>query len=92
MVDQMDRVLQSIADPLMRAVVRSGCIRLGNEADITLGSKVMREELKLLLCKDHDTEGKYADERALAMTAGSGLAMASLTAECIRRIIAERAP
>lgn len=81
-----DAALKATADQLMRAVVNSGAIRRGNEADISLGSRIMREELKAFLF-----EPKYADERALTLGAGSSLAMASLTAECIRRIVAERA-
>jgi hypothetical protein len=45
----------------------------------------MREELKAFLFGE-----KYADERALTLTGGSGLAMASLAAECIKRILAEK--
>lgn len=83
-----DAVTQT-ADNLMRAVVRSGCIRRGVEGDITLAVQVMRQELKSFL---DTSSSKYADERALTMTGQSGLAMASLVAECIRRIIEERKP
>lgn len=82
-----DQALKQTADSLMRAVVNSGAIRRGNDSDITLGSKVMREELKSFLYAD---DPKYDDERELTKTGQSGLAMMSLTAECIRRVIAER--
>jgi hypothetical protein len=56
------QALTETTQTLMRAVVNSGCIRQGNEGDVTLAVKVMREELKAFL----DTENpKYADERAL---------------------------
>jgi hypothetical protein len=74
---------------LMRAVVRSGAVR---DCDANLATRVMREELKAFLTANTDPSGKYADERELVMTGQSGLAMASLTAECIRRILAERLP
>ena len=91
MADEMDRVISGIADPLMRAVVRSGCIRTGRESDLTLGCKVMREELKALIIADQDPAGKYKDERELARFGwNSHLVMASVTAECIKRILAER--
>jgi hypothetical protein len=90
MTDRMDSIINALGTQLMTAVVRSGCIRKGREFDIALASRVMREELKMLLVKDLDGAGKYDDERAVAMGTGSGLAMASVTAECIRRILAER--
>lgn len=90
MTDNLDRTITALGTQLMTAVVRSGCIRHGNQADIELASKVMREELKSFVIADMDTDGKYADERALALTGGHGLAMASVVAECIRRILAER--
>lgn len=77
--------ISALANSLMRAVVNSGCIRSG-EQDATLAIEVMREELKLFLTAD-----KYADERSLVLGGGSSyIAYASLTAECVRRIIAER--
>jgi hypothetical protein len=82
-----DRALTQTADQLMRAVVRSGCTRPGNEADIRLAVLVMREELKAFIGGD----AKYEDERQVCLTGQSGLALASLAAECIRRILAERA-
>lgn len=88
MTDQLDHTISDLATSLMTAVVRSGCMRTGQDADYGLGAKIMREELKAFICADSD---KYVDERALALTGGHGLAMASLTAECIRRILAERA-
>ena len=86
-----DQALKQTSQALMTAVIRSGCIREGehHDADIILAVKVLREELKCFLGLEGEA-AKYEDERALAMTAGSGLAMASLTAECIRRIVAER--
>lgn len=91
MTDSLDRTISTLANSLMTAVVRSGCIRAGNEADVTLASVVMRQEMKLFIVADHDATGKYADERALVSTGNSGLAMASLVAECIKRIATERA-
>jgi hypothetical protein len=88
MTDAVTQTCQS----LMRAVVRSGCIRSGRFADddVSLATRVMREELKAYLFGE--PTHKYADERALTLTGQSGLAMASLTAECIRRVLAERTP
>jgi hypothetical protein len=56
-----------------------------NEGDIAVAVRVLREEVKAFLF-----DPKYEDERQLALTSGSGLAMASLTATCIQRIVAER--
>jgi hypothetical protein len=78
--------VDSTANALMTAVARTGAVRQGNEGDLDVAVKVMREELKAFL-----TEPKYADERSLTLTGGQGLAMASLVAECTRRILAERA-
>lgn len=77
-----DQALKQTADQLMRAVVNSGAVR---HQDADLACRIMREELKAFLF-----EPKYADERALTLTGGTGLAMASISAECIRRILAER--
>ena len=87
-----DANVTAVANQLMRAVVRSGCIRHGNESDISLASSVMREELKALLFADMPGGDKYTDERALIMSTGhaNGLAFASIAAECVRRILAER--
>lgn len=76
--------VQATAEQLMRAVVNSGAIRSADQ-DADLACRIMREELKAFLF-----DAKYADERALTLTSGSGLAMMSLTAECVRRILAER--
>lgn len=76
--------IKSLADRLMRAVVGAGVVR---PQDIDVALRVMREELKLFLVGE-----KYADERELAHSpAGSSLAFASLSAECARRVVTERA-
>ena len=84
--------LQTNADPiarlantLMRAVVNSGAIRSADQ-DAGIAIKIMREELKAFIADE-----KYADERAIIATGAEHLAFASLTAECVRRIVAERA-
>lgn len=74
--------IASTAKSLMQAVVRSGAVR-SQDADVAC--RVMREELKSFLFGE-----KYADERALTLTGGSQLAFASLTTECVRRILQER--
>lgn len=79
-----DLAIKQTADRLMRAVVESGVIR-SFEQDGDLAVRIMREELKALLFAD-----KYADERAIALTGGSGLAWASLLATCLHRIANER--
>ena len=100
----MSYYLTQTCESLMRAVVRSGCIRdtdHQHDADVLLATRVMREELRRFISAGHDLDmaqaagspvGKYVDERALALTGQSGIAMASLVAECIRRILAERQP
>ena len=88
----MSDAITETCNNLMRAVARSGCIREGRTADYTLGARIMREELKAFLFADQDQTDKYSDERALTLTGQSGLAMSSLVAECIRRILGERAP
>jgi hypothetical protein len=90
MTDQLDRTISTLATSLMTAVVRSGCMRYGNEADYALGETIMRQELKAFICADEDTAGKYVDERALALSGQSALAMRSLTAACVLRIANER--
>ena len=83
----MDAITKT-CETLMRSVVRSGAIRTGREDDISLSVRVMREELKALV----DTSNpKYENEREVALSGRSGLAMAALTAECILRITQERA-
>ena len=79
-----DTNVTAVAGQLMRAVVRSGVIR---QQDAAVAAHIMREELKALLFGE-----KYADERALIVTNGhaDGLVFASLVAECVRRILAER--
>lgn len=78
-----DSTVTATANQLMRAVVATGAVR---SQDADLACAVMREELKAFLFGD-----KYADERALTLTGQSGLAFASLVAECTKRIVAERA-
>lgn len=71
-----------LANTLMRSVVNSGAVSTAN-ADVAV--RIMREELKAFIADD-----KYADERALVQTGGEHLAMASLTTECVSRILADR--
>lgn len=78
--------ITALADTLMRAVVASGAIRRGDDRDIETAVLVMREEVKEFLAGD-----RYADERSLAQTGQHVLAMASLTATCVTRILAARA-
>lgn len=80
----MSDPITAIADRLMRAVVATKCIRSADQ-DGEIAVTVMREELKAFIAGE-----KYADERALTMTGGHHLAFASLAAECVRRIVAER--
>jgi hypothetical protein len=80
-----DRTIKNLAEGLMKAVVRMGVVRKGFDNDYTVAVRVMREELKAFL---FDT--KYTDERELVKTGGHNLAMASVVAECGRRILAER--
>jgi len=78
-----------VANALMRAVARTKFIRHGTDhydADVDVACRVIREELKAFLLSP-----QYADERAIVMTGGHSLAFASLAAECVRRIAAERA-
>lgn len=83
-----DSITQT-ANSLMRAVANTGCIRSADQ-DAEVAVRVMREELKSFLTLD---DAKYADERALVQGAGpTGLAFASLVAECAKRILAERSP
>lgn len=89
-----DRALQDTANALMRAVVASKAIRTGTEhyeGDLTVAVRVMREELKSFLDVS-PSNAKYRDERAIALTGQSGLALASVIAESIYRICQERAP
>lgn len=86
----MDAAINIISAKLMTVVVRTGCIRADHDGDCKVAVKVMREEMKLFIVADHDQDGKYVNERSLALTGQHGLAMASLTAECVRRILAER--
>lgn len=84
-----DRTITALADTLMRAVVRSGAMRTDtphHEADVALAVSIMREELKAFLF-----DAKYADERALAMVGQDNLALQSLAAECVSRLVKERA-
>lgn len=81
-----DNVTQT-AQALMRAVVASGCIRREVDSDSSVAVQVMREELKAFLLSP-----RYADQRELALTGRHNLAMASLAAECVARILKERAP
>ena len=76
--------IAAVADRLMRAVARTGCAK---PEDAELATRIMREELKEFLAGP-----KYADERALVMTAPGreSLAFASLVTECARRIVAEK--
>lgn len=76
--------IANLADTLMRSVVNSGCIRSADQ-DAAIAVKIMREELKAFIAGD-----KYADERAIIQTGGHHIAFASLTTECIKRILAER--
>lgn len=73
-----------LANTLMRSVIATNAIRSADQ-DGEVAVRIMREELKAFL-----TAEKYADERAIVATGGEHLALASLTAECIRRIVAER--
>jgi hydroxyethylthiazole kinase-like sugar kinase family protein len=82
-----DSTVKNLADDLMRGVIATGCVR---SADADVACRVMREEMKAMLFADMDPAGKYANERAIALTGGHGLAMASLVTECARRILAER--
>lgn len=75
-----------LANTLMRAVVRAGCIRSADK-DGDIAVRVMREELKAFVAGP-----AYADERELAKTGGHQLAMASLVTACVSRILAERVP
>lgn len=79
----MSDPISALCNSVMRAVVRTGCIVSdGSPRDnVAAAVAVMREELKAFLIAD-----RYADERALAQTGGEHLAMASLVAECVRRI------
>ena len=80
-----DRAVASLCDTVMRAVVKAGAVRSFDQ-DGDLAIKIMREELKSFLF-----DAKYADERALVVERGNQqLAVASLVAECVQRIIAER--
>jgi hypothetical protein len=81
----MFQAVDQTANALMVAVARTGCVRQGNEADLDVAVKVMREELKAFL-----TDDKYASERAVTLTGGQSLAMASLVVNCTSRILAER--
>lgn len=77
--------ITALCNTVMQAVVRSGAIRRGVDADIEVGIRVMREEVKAFIAGP-----AYADERALALTGGHQLAMSSLLASCVARILAER--
>jgi hypothetical protein len=79
----MEQTVSLLCQHVMRAVASTGAVR---SEDAELACRIMREELKSFLFA-----GKYADERAVAMTGNSNLAVASLKAECVRRILAERA-
>ena len=80
-----ERNVKNLAEGLMKAVARMGVIRRGFDNDYTVAARVMREELKAFLF-----DAKYTDERELVKTGGHNLAMASVVAECGRRILAER--
>lgn len=88
-VDRVDLVGAQLANVLMRAVVASGAIRGGNEEDLVLSVRIMREELKAFV---DPQSGRYADERAVAKMPGPGaqLAFSALVAECVVRILRER--
>lgn len=80
----MRDLIADLAQRLMRAVVAAGITADDTETAV----RVMREEVKAFLTGDG---GKYADERALVgQPGGDRLAFASLVAECVRRIAAER--
>lgn len=74
-----------LSDNLMRAVVRSDAVRLGNDGDITLAVSVMREELKAFLF-----DARYADERHCVLTGNQQIAVGSLYTTCVSRILQER--
>jgi hypothetical protein len=78
--------IKQTADQMMRAIVRSGCLDGFSPDQLDRAVGIMREELKAMV---DTTNPKYADERAVALTGNSGLAMASMVAECIERIINE---
>lgn len=86
----MTHAVTQLADTLMRAVVASGAVR---EEDADIACKIMRAEMKAFLMPSEDPANKYQPARELAQTGlpgAAGLAMASLTAECIKRILEER--
>lgn len=73
----------ALSERLMQAVARSGLV---SPDDAQLACTVMREELKAFVCGGP----KYADERYLVLTGADKLAWASLVAEVLRRITAEK--
>lgn len=75
-------IVTAAANELMRAVVATGCVR---DEDCAMAAQIMREELTAFL-----TDARYADERAITLTGQSGIALASLVAKCVHRIIANQ--
>lgn len=77
-----DHAVSRLCDQVMRSVSRCGI----TADDAEIACKIMREEIKSFLFDD-----KYDDERKLVLTGNQTLAVQSLTVECVRRIMLERA-
>lgn len=84
-----DSTITALCSALMRAVVASGAVR---SEDAELACRVMREETKRFVLPPETGEDSYAAERELILSGGNQrLALASLAATCVQRILAERA-
>lgn len=81
----MDKALDDVCQTVMRGVAASGVIRAtrGEDDNVALATRVMREEIKAFL-----TEPRYHDQRQALVDSDSmsGIVLATLVLTCVERI------